>query len=507
MDKPLFDSPLDMFWHAVRSYPDRSALSSESYELSYSEFAAAVVSLAEKIRRHKKKRPKVAIMLPSGIEFCCAVFAAWQANGIISTHNSLQPEAALESQFFLVEPDLVIAQPERREIVERIAATADHIFLNDGCFTLNRMPAQSRPDWPVAAGDDLSLLLFTGGTTGVAKSVEHSFATVSASVRGMEHGWPTETGKEVWLSISPMFHVYGFLFCVLNPVYSVATNVMGYPFGTETCVNLLKKHRVTVLSGGPPAVYAALLSNPDFDETAYSCLKNCGGGAAPFSKDLLDRWRDKTGVAITEAYGMTEIAPITANSLEHGNRPGSVGRAGPELDIRILDLDSGDVLAAGDSGGVFVRGPHAMMRYHNNAEETAAALSDGWLETGDVGHLDADGFLFLTGRTKDMINVSGFKVYPRELDEVLGRHPSVSESCSLGIPDSRTGEAVVSCLVLYEGEDLTEEAVRQYVGQYLNSYKCPRQVYFMDEIPATSAGKQDRQFLLKLLIEKENISP
>ncbi len=496
-----------MFWHAVRHGSERIALSSEHYDLSYSEFAAAVVSLARQIRAFEKNRPKVAIILPSGIEFCCAVYAGWQANGIISTHNSLQPEAALESQFLLVKPELVIAPPEQQEVLERIAPGADYIFLREGSFAANKAVVGSAPDWPVAAPDDLSLLLFTGGTTGVAKSVEHSFATISASVRGMEHAWPTETGKEIWLSIPPMFHVYGFLFCVMNPVFSVATNVMAYPFHTDTCVNLLKKHRVTVLSGGPPAVYAALLSNPDFDEAAYSGLKNCGGGAAPFSKDMLDRWRAKTGAPITEAYGMTEIAPITANSLEHGNRPGSVGRAGPERDIRILDLDTGDILPAGESGGIYVRGPQTMMRYHDNAKETAAILKDGWLETGDVGHLDGDGFLFLTGRTKEMINVSGFKVYPRELDEVLGRHPSVAESCSLGVPDSRTGEAVVSCLVLYEGEDLTEEAIRQYVGQYLNSYKCPRHVYFMDEIPATSAGKQDRQFLLKLLIEKENILP
>ncbi len=499
MDKPSFDSPLDMFWHAVRSYPHRSALSSTSHELCYGGFAASVVSLAGQIRASQMKRPKVAITLPNGIEFCCAVFAGWQANGIISTHNSLQPEAALESQFGLVKPDLVIAPPEQKETLRTIAPDADYILLEEGCFAGNFGQRPSRPDWPLAAKDDLSLLLFTGGTTGVPKSVEHSFATISPSVEGMEHAWPTETGKEVWLSISPMFHVYGFLFCVLNPVFSAATNVMGYPFRTETCVNLLKKHHATVLSGGPPAVYSALLLNPDFDAAAYAGLKNCGGGGAPFNKDLLDRWRKITGVPITEAYGMTEMAPITVNSVENGNRLGSVGRAGPDQEIRILGLDSGETLAAGDTGGVFVRGPQAMMRYHNNPDETAAILKGGWLETGDVGHLDQDGFLFLTGRSKEMINVSGLKVYPRELDEVLIQHPAISESCTLGVPDPRSGEVVAACIVLSEGEKLTEEEVQQYASRYLIAYKCPKLVHFIDKIPKTPAGKQDRRELLNLI--------
>ena len=499
-----FDSPLDMFWHAVESYPDRRALVSESRELCYGGFAAAVISLAEQIRAYKKKRPTLAIVLPNGMAFCCAVFAGWQTNCVISVHNFVQPEKALENQFSLVNPDLVMAPLDQNDRLTRIAPNADHIFLNDGCFAHNGAQAQSRPDWPVAARDDLSLLLFTGGTTGIPKSVEHSFATIVASVRGMEHAWPTETGKEVWLSISPMFHVYGLLFCVLSPVFSVATNVMGYPFRTDLCVNLLKKHHVTVLSGGPPAIYSALLLNPDFDEAAFAGLKACGGGGAPFTKDVLDRWRAKTGVPITEAYGMTEMAPITANSLEHGNRSGSVGRAGPEQDIRIRDLDSGDILPAGGTGGIFVRGPQAMMRYHNNPEETAAVLKNGWLETGDVGHLDGDGFLFLTGRTKEMINVSGFKVYPRELDEIFNQHPSVSESCTLGIPDSRSGEAVVSCLVLYEGRTLTKEDIENYSNHLLSSYKRPKHIYFMDNIPTTSSGKQDRKALLKLLTQNND---
>ncbi len=143
-----------MFWHAVRSDPDRIALTSEGYELCYGEFAAAVVSLAGRIRAFDKDRPKLAIILPNGIEFCCAVYAAWQANGIISTHNSLQPDAALEAQFGLVKPDLVVAPPEQQETLERIAPDAGHIFLHEGCFAGEKAHAPPRPEWPVAARDD-----------------------------------------------------------------------------------------------------------------------------------------------------------------------------------------------------------------------------------------------------------------------------------------------------------------------------------------------------------------
>ncbi len=182
---------------------------------------------------------------------------------------------------------------------------------------------------------------------------------------------------------------------------------------------------------------------------------------------------------------------------------GSVGRAGPDQVIKVLDLDSGDILPAEETGGVFVRGPQCMMRYHNNPAETAAILKDGWLETGDVGHLDADGYLFLTGRSKEMINVSGLKVYPRELDEVLNQLPAISECCTLGIADSRSGEAVAACIVLSAGANLTEEKIQHYAGQYLIPYKCPKHVYFLAKIPKTPAGKQDRKALLQLLTKAQ----
>jgi len=305
------------------------------------------------------------------------------------------------------------------------------------------------------------------------------------------------------LSVSPMFHVYGFLFCVMNSVCSMATNIMAYPFRTETCITLLKDHHVTVFSGGPPAIYAALLSNPEFDETVYGSLKICSGGGAAFTKGALERWLARTSVPITEAYGMTEIAPITANSIEKGNRPGSVGRAGPDLDINIRDLETGEILLAGQRGGIFIRSPQIMLGYYNNIRETAAVLKEGWLETGDVGYLDEDGFLFLTARTKEMINVSGFKVYPREVDDMLSQHPAIRESCTLGIADSRSGEAVVSCVVLQAGQSLTEEQVQDYISQRLSSYKCPKHVYFMDKIPETSTRKQDRQTLRQLLSKSQ----
>jgi len=498
-----FDTPLDMFWYAVDNCPDRLALSAGENNLDYGAYAAAVISLAGQIRTYGYKRPKVAILLPNGVEFCCAVFAGWQAGAIISLHNILQPEKALEDQFLLVEPDLIVAAPDQEEVIKNIVSKTKYILVDEGCFNGNGSQVPCRPDWPVASGDDLSLLLFTGGTTGVSKAVEHSFATISASIRGMEYAWPTETGKEIWLSVSPMFHVYGFLFCVMNSVFSIATNIMGYPFRTESCIKIMKKHHVTVFSGGPPAVYSALLSNQDFNRQAFGNLKICGGGGAAFTGDMLDRWYKVTAVQITEAYGMTEIAPITANSMERGNKPGSVGRAGPGLEIHILDTDGGEIMPTGATGRIFIRSPQIMTGYYKNSEETRAVLKDDWLETGDIGHLDEDGYLFLTGRTKEMINVSGFKVYPREVDDILGLHPAILECCTLGMADSRTGEAVISCVVLQKGERLSEEQIQQYVRQKLSSYKCPKQIYFMDQIPQTAARKQDRKALQELLICNE----
>ncbi|MFC3050669.1 class I adenylate-forming enzyme family protein [Kordiimonas pumila] len=499
--KPLFVNPVEMLLAAADTHSTRIAFVEGDRQISYRDFVAGAIVISDIIHWQAEGAMKVAVALPNSALFVAAVFGGWFEGCKVSVHNVLQPPPALVSQMNMVMPDVILTTTDYVDKFSALESTIRLVILEQTVFQNNRKYQLGFNPAKIREATDTSLFLFTGGTTGKAKAVEHTFKSVMASVIGMEHAWPTNTGQETWLSISPMFHVYGFLFCALCPIYSRATNVMGYPFQTDSSIAAMKSHQVTVLSGGPPAVYAALLANEQFNRNAYKALRICGGGGAPFSEALLHMWLSITGVPITEAYGMTEMAPITSNGPDDGNVPGSVGKAGAGVKIEIRHHDTRSVLAAGEIGDVYVSGEQCMVAYYNNSAETNAVLSNGWLETGDVGYVNAEGYLFLTGRTKEMINVSGYKVYPREIDDLLLALPEIKEACTLGIPDERTGEAVVSCLTCET--DISEEKVRAFCAERLAAYKIPKYIFVVDTIPKTPANKQDRLSLAKMLAAKK----
>jgi long-chain acyl-CoA synthetase len=212
------------------------------------------------------------------------------------------------------------------------------------------------------------------------------------------------------------------------------------------------------------------------------------------------RWRERTGREIHEGYGMTEMAPITGTTLLSGVRPGSVGPALPGVTLEIVDVETGrEVLAAGEKGEIRVRGPHMMQGYRGHPEETARVLREGYLYTGDIGYLDAEGFLHITDRKKDMILVKGFNVYPREVEEVLHAHPAVAQAGVIGAPDARSGERVVAFVVPRHGAALDREALLRHCAELLAPYQCPAEIHILEALPMTGAHKLDRLALRRLL--------
>jgi long-chain acyl-CoA synthetase len=316
-------------------------------------------------------------------------------------------------------------------------------------------------------------------------------------VRCIEYIWPTRSDREVFLPIAPFTHIYGFLQGVLVPLSARSETVIPERFQPEHIVELLARHRVTFFGGGPPAIYAGLLAARNLGSADLSALRVCPAGGAPFAVELMERWRSAVGREIYEGYGMSEMAPISGTTARSGVRPGSVGKPVPGTDVQIVDVDSGlRVLPPGDKGELRVRGPHMMTGYRNRPEETAHTIRNGFIHTGDIGHIDEDGFVFITDRKKDVVFVKGFNVFPREVEEVIHTHPKVGMVGVVGVPDARTsGERLVAFVVPRTGEMVDSAAIAQYCALRLVNYKRPSEVRVVEQLPITAAHKLDHAAL------------
>lgn len=487
-----------IFGHAAATAPEAVALRHREAALTYREEGRAVAALARRLAGLAAPGEVVALLLPNAPEFHVAYFAALRAATPPALLNPLYPAPQLEPLLRDIAPRAVLCTPATREVVAGLAAALgiSAVVCLGAEPTLPALAAEAGegPDRPAAAPEDVAAILFSGGTTGLPKAVEHTHGRLVTAVRCMEYNWPTRMTGEVWLPIAPFTHVYGFLQGVLAPVSARAEVVIPERFRPEHVVDLLARHRVTVFGGGPPAIYAGVLAAPNLAGADLSALRVCPAGGAPMPVELHERWRRATGLEVHEGYGMTEMAPISGTTARSGLRPGSVGPAIPCNEIQIVDLETGRrVLPAGERGEVRVRGPHMMTGYRNRPQETTDVLRDGFIYTGDIGHLDEDGFLFITDRKKDVVLVKGFNVFPREVEEVIYAHPKVAAAGVVGVPDPRTGgEAVIAYVVPRDGEALTEAEVAAFVAERLVAYKCPGEIRIVEALPMTGAQKLDR---------------
>ncbi len=346
--------------------------------------------------------------------------------------------------------------------------------------------------------DGLALIQYTSGTTADPKGAMLTHDQLIANMDQMEHVPSMKIlADDVVLLVLPLFHIYALNVILGMSIRGGATAVLVERFEPGGSLDLIERHGVTLLPGAPP-MYVEWLDEPEGRRSAFDSVRMAVSGAAPLAAEVLQRFRQRFGVTIWDSYGLTEAGPaVTSNAAGPEARPGSIGLPIPGLEVRLVEEREGKLedVEEGDPGEILVRGPAVFRGYWRKPEATATTLVDGWLRTGDVAYRDEDGYLFLVDRTKDLIIVSGFNVFPKEVEEALARLPQVAEAAVIGIPDPRTGEAVKAMVVLNEGATTTPESLADGVSQFLARFKVPKEIEIVSEIPRHPTGKILRRAL------------
>ncbi|MCI4344002.1 MAG: long-chain fatty acid--CoA ligase [Thermoplasmata archaeon] len=362
------------------------------------------------------------------------------------------------------------------------------LLRNDGMFPA---PPAGQPATEVA------VFQYTGGTTGRPKAAMLSHRNLVANAVQCGSWFPSgRPGAEVVLASLPFFHIYGLTVALNYPLSQGATIVLQLRPEVPEMLKLIDKYRPTELPG-VPALYQGINSNPKTPRYHLGSIRLCLSGSAPLPREVAQKFESITGGKLLEGYGLTEASPVThANPVEGERRAGSIGLPLPETDQRVVDVETGTrTLPAGELGELAVRGPQVMLGYYRQPDETSAVLRGDWLLTGDLGTIDADGYVFIVDRKKDMIDVGGLKVYPREVEEVLYQHPGLLEAAVVGQPDPRLGEVVVAYVVRKPGSAVTAQELIDFVRDRIAHYKAPRTVEFRDKLPRSSVQKVLRREL------------
>ncbi len=383
---------------------------------------------------------------------------------------------------------------ERRNQPQNIPYDGENVVIwKDMFVTPERYSANNAID-----ADDLALLQYTGGTTGLPKGVMLSHRNVGSNYRQII-SVIQELAKEhhSFVAVLPFFHVYGLAVGIGIPTALMGTTLPMPRYVPQDVLKLIQKRKPTIFPGAP-SVYMSLLQQKNLSSYDLKCIKLCISGSAPLLQEHFMRFQELTGATIIEGYGLTEAAPIThINPLVSTNQKiNSIGMPLPSTEARIVDMEGGSLtLPAGKLGELIIRGPQVMQGYWNRPDETASALRNGWLYTGDLATMDDEGYFHIMDRKKDMIIVSGYNVYPREVDEVLLEHPHILEAVAVGVYDKVRGESLKAFIVLEPDVQLTRAEVIAWCRNKLASYKVPRSVEFRDSLPKTIVGKVLRRAL------------
>jgi long-chain acyl-CoA synthetase len=339
----------------------------------------------------------------------------------------------------------------------------------------------------------LSTLQYTGGTTGRSKGVDLVHAAVAINVSQREALVSTTADDERVLVVTPLFHVYAVAMGLYLAAYARGTLVVLPRYQPEAVLGTIPRERITLLAASP-TVLTGLMACEAFARADLSSLRLVTSGASALPEATLARWEAATGCPIVEGYGQSEAGPVLAYNPRHGVRKvGTVGLALPRTEIEIVDVDSGRLpQPIGTEGEIRVRGPQLMRGYRARPQETGEAMRDGWLYTGDIGAFDADGYLRICGRRKEMAIVAGYNVYPREVEEALCGHPQIREAAVIGVPDAYRGEALVAHVVGAPGAVPDPEALLAWLGERLVRYKVPKAIVVVEALPRTGVGKVDK---------------
>ena len=522
-----FRSIGDLFEKSVKQYGPRKAYINMDKAITYAELDKLSADFGAYCQSVLKlpRGARIALMMPNLLQYPVCLYGALRAGYTVVNCNPLYTERELEHQlkdsgaeaivivenFASVLANVIARTPVKHVLVTQLGDMLDfpkRMIVNLVVKHVKKMvPAWSIPNAvelrdalieggryplkPVEVGhDDLAFLQYTGGTTGVSKGAMLTHRNIIANLQ-QAHAWINAgvQDNEIIVTALPLYHIFALTANCLTFFKIGATNLLitnprdipafvkeigKYPFSTITGVNTL---------------FNAMINNPDFAKIDLSKLHLTLGGGMAVQRAVAERWKQITGVTLIEAYGLTETSPAaTMNPLDMPEYNGCIGLPISSTEVTIRD-DDGKDLPMGEPGELCIRGPQVMKGYWNRADETAKVImADGFLRTGDVAIMDAKGYFKIVDRKKDMILVSGFNVYPNEIEDVLAMHPGVLESAAVGVPDEKTGEAI-KIFVVKKDPDLTEASIIEHCRSHLTGYKVPRQIAFRTELPKTNVGK------------------
>ena len=533
VDLTAYRSTTQLFDESVNKYRNRRAYICMGATLTFDEVDKLSRNIGAWLQaKGLKKGARVAVMMPNVLQYPVSIFGILRAGFVVVNVNPLYTPRELEHQLkdsgaeviiilenFVTTLQQVIANTAVKHVI--VASMGDllglkGVLVNFVVRSVKKMvpawnlPAAvkfnavvdqgaSMPLQPVELGpDDIAFLQYTGGTTGVSKGAMLLQRNILANLQQVS-AWfsPThdENAPHLMVTPLPLYHIYSLTCCCLFMLKDGGCNLLiPNPRDIPGFIKELQAHKFTAISG-LNTLYNALLNHPDFGKIDFSSLRLASAGGMAMQRTVAERWHKATGVPILEGYGLTETSPVaTTNPVNITEFTGTIGLPIPSTIITIRD-DDGNVLPIGGVGEICIAGPQVMKGYWNRPEETAATMTaDGALKTGDIGVMDERGFVKIVDRKKDMILVSGFNVYPNEIEDVVASHPGVLECAAIGIPDEKSGE-VPKVFVVKKDPALTEEALLEYCRKNLTGYKMPRRIEFRTELPKTNVGKILRRAL------------
>jgi len=518
----IFEGSLfGLFSHAVEEHRGRTALGFYGTTFEFERLQALVEKMAASLAASGvKKGDRVALMLPNCPQYVTSFFAIVRLGAIVTQINPLYVEREIGYILDDSGAETIVVYADVYERVKAVLLDTDLktvivVDFGDGPQGLDpghtsfddfhSTDADPAPEMELDPAEDVAALQYTGGTTGVSKGAMLTHRNLVANVQQTIDVFVRDpaqfTGRKC-VGALPFFHIYGLTCVMLFGIRLGIEQVLLPRFEVQEALAIFENDRPTMFAGVPTMYMALLASGADLRKHHLHDVQifNSGGSALPVN--LKRSFEEQVGKPLFEGYGLSEASPVTHNNppfLGQG-REGSIGIPIPSTDARIVDVETGETeIPIGESGELIIKGPQVMKGYLNRPEDTAETLRDGWLYTGDIAKMDESGYFYIVDRKKDMIVVSGYNVYPREIEEVLFEHPDVAEAVAIGVADEYRGETVKAFVVKHSGARATEEEVLDFCKERLAPYKAPKTVEFREELPKSAVGK----LLRRVLVDEE----
>jgi long-chain acyl-CoA synthetase len=527
VDLNKYKSMVDVFDQAVKKYADKPAFSAVGATLTYRDLDTQSRNFAAWLQNRTDLKPgdRIAVQMPNVSQYPVVVYGAMRAGLIVVNTNPLYTTREMEHQFNDSGAKAIVVLANMAYNVEKVLPQTgiEHVIvteladmhsplkrtlMNAAVKHLKKMvPAYSLPQahklpavlaegskekfTPVESKqDDIAVLQYTGGTTGVAKGAMLTHGNLVSNLlqtRPMM-GDSIEEGKEIVIAPLPLYHIYSFTLNCGIMLEAGAHNVLiPNPRDIPGFVKELKNHKFTAFLG-LNTLFVALCNNEEFQDLDFSSLKLTSSGGMALTNDTAKMWQRVTGCEISEGFGMTETSPVVSFNPNVAIQLGTIGLPVADTMVKVID-EEGNELPIGEAGELCVKGPQVMRGYWQRPEDTQKSFTDdGYLKTGDIALIQEDGYIRIVDRKKDMIIVSGFNVYPNEVEDVVTSHPNVIECAAVGVPDAKSGEAVKVYLVATP-EGVSENELREFCRERLTAYKVPKSFVFRDELPKTNVGK------------------